>query len=616
MSTFYFCILVDRDSKNLFGGQPFGLEVPPGIDVDLLKEEIIKEAKIDVPTIRLEVWNGNDLREPDDGEEIPEGKELEARLRGFDFSVETRLRATSTVRLSEGSIVIARILPKIDVDVCTSGPSRPEGGEPRRKKRRCDEIVAKINALPAPSAAARPKNFGSYLLGPEQTPQPSKTYFLCNQPIDYQTIPLVLMHPVFGTFCHQIRTLQPTPEDSDSARTLADAMSRVYRDESDRRGRFRSWFTGTFNCDMETKVGPPTSGTAPRKLPESDGHVLVSNFVTLISQCKLEASRTSIDARYRAMMYFVKLFTASKASQDHVGHSCLPAILIVCEEACLEVIGVIMHPDGTVQAEPFMSLLLNCDWRNRDERGSIARFIGALRNFLKSLAVYYDHLAKGGVPPVSSTGHVTIRGAERRAPYPCQYTVLNKKKRVEFRYIELLFDGRMVFEAEELHSGRRVIVKFTQSYGEDAHRILDRNGTAPKLLGVDELHRGWKMITMELLSSDKWISLEELSMEVRQQYRVKVEKAILNLHEGGQVHGDVRACNLFVPKSGNGDDIQVKFIDFDEAGPPGKTKYPPCWNTVTVTRPDDVFEGSALKFTHDSFMMKQIFEGVSHRRAP
>ena len=271
-----------------------------------------------------------------------------------------------------------------------------------------------------------------------------------------------------------------------------------------------------------------------------------------------------------------------------------------------------MHPDGTVQAEPFISLLLNCDWRNQDQRGSIARFVGALRNFLKSCAEYYDHLAKGGVPPVSNSS-VTIRGAGRRAPYPCQFTLLDKKEMVEFRYIELLFEGRMVFEAEELHSGRRVIVKFAQRYGEDAHRVLDRDGVAPKLLGVDELPGGWKMITMELLSPDKWISLEELSKEMRQQYRDKIEKAVSNLHKDGQVHGDVRACNILVPKSGNENDIQVKIIDFDEAGPPGTTVYPPYWNTETVKRPDDVFEGSALQYAHDDFMVKQIMEGVSHK---
>ena len=271
-----------------------------------------------------------------------------------------------------------------------------------------------------------------------------------------------------------------------------------------------------------------------------------------------------------------------------------------------------MHPDGTVQAEPFMSLLLNCDWRNRDQRGSIARFIGALRNYLKSLEGYYDNLAKGGVPPVSNTGSVTIRGAERRAPYPCQYTSLNTKETVEFEYIELLFDGKMVFEAEELLSGQRVIVKFVQSYGEDAHRILDRDGAAAKLLGVDELPGGWKMITMELLSPEKWIWLEDLSKEARQQYRGKVEEAISNLHKGGQVHGDVRACNIFVPKSSNGNEIQIKFIDFDEAGPPGTTVYPPYWNTESVTRPAGVFEGSVLQYTHDDFMVKQIFD----RRAP
>jgi hypothetical protein len=186
--------------------------------------------------------------------------------------------------------------------------------------------------LPVPSTAGNPKNFRSYLLGENQTPQPSKAYFLYNQPINFRTIPLVLMYPVFGTFCDEILTMPPSVEDSDLTQSLAQDMSRIYDDESHWRGLFRAWFTQTYKYDMETKVGPATSDAAPpSKLPKSDGHVLVRNFIILISKCKHEATSTSHDTQYQAMMYFAKLFTASEALQDHLGHSYLPVILIVYE---------------------------------------------------------------------------------------------------------------------------------------------------------------------------------------------------------------------------------------------------------------------------------------------
>lgn len=111
------CILVDHDSKLSFGDQPFHVEVPLEIYVALLKKNIIEEAKINVPTYRLEVWDGNALKKRD-GEEIPQG-ELKKRLHDFDFSIETRLLATSKVRLSEGDIVIARV-PQNAGKSCTS----------------------------------------------------------------------------------------------------------------------------------------------------------------------------------------------------------------------------------------------------------------------------------------------------------------------------------------------------------------------------------------------------------------------------------------------------------------------------------------------------------------
>ena len=93
-------------------------------NVGLLKEKIVEKAKIDVPAPRLEVWNGNNLRENEDGEEIPEGEELEERLRSFDFSVKTRLRATSKIRLSEGDIVIVRAPPKAGTSRASTGIRR------------------------------------------------------------------------------------------------------------------------------------------------------------------------------------------------------------------------------------------------------------------------------------------------------------------------------------------------------------------------------------------------------------------------------------------------------------------------------------------------------------
>jgi tRNA A-37 threonylcarbamoyl transferase component Bud32 len=69
------------------------------------------------------------------------------------------------------------------------------------------------------------------------------------------------------------------------------------------------------------------------------------------------------------------------------------------------------------------------------------------------------------------------------------------------------------------------------------------------LLGFDDLVDDWKMVTMEYLSSENWVMLDELHQAKRQRYRDKVQEAVSKLHEAGQIHGDIRGANILVPRS-------------------------------------------------------------------
>lgn len=265
-----------------------------------------------------------------------------------------------------------------------------------------------------------------------------------------------------------------------------------------------------------------------------------------------------------------------------------------------------MHPDGTIQSEALTpALILNCDWRDHDQQTLIARFVMALRISLKSLNAYYDDLEKK--PKSIPSEIMKFCDHDHRAPHPHQYTTLGiAKEEVEFRYVKALFSNRLVFEVKECNSERTVIVKFTDHYNTGAHRALDEHGLAPRLLGYDELAGGWLMITMERLSKD-WIMLENLPQEKRQPYRKGVEDALDKLHKAGYVHGDVRAANILVQLSSS--ELEVKIIDFDEAGPADKATYPPFWNTE-ITRPADAVEGAHLQMAHDDFMVNEIFGEV------
>jgi hypothetical protein len=207
---------------------------------------------------------------------------------------------------------------------------------PKKQKTDGETLADNYSKLPAPSVAA--KNFKPYL-PMERSIQHSKVYFLCNRPIDYETIPLPLIHPVFGNFRKDFWTLVPDENDSAATRELAQEMCNVYDTEKARQESFVGWFSRTYKRDMQTKVGPPTSGSRQSSaLPETDGHGFTSdgNFVIFITEGKLEAGSGAL---YQTMVYWTKLYLASEDMQKHAGYSCLPAILIIYEGEryiCLE----------------------------------------------------------------------------------------------------------------------------------------------------------------------------------------------------------------------------------------------------------------------------------------
>ena len=285
----------------------------------------------------------------------------------------------------------------------------------------------------------------------------------------------------------------------------------------------------------------------------------------------------------------------------------------------MEALGIIVHPDGIVQTELLIPPMgLNCDWRDQRQRDSIARFIGALGNLLDTLETHYNDLSK--LPPSPNCDEYILRQKRKyRTPYPHQYTSVTGEI-IKFKYIEQIIEGRLLFEVEELPHGddeeaprqaRRTIIKFVQRYGRIAHEVLSQAGMAPELYGYEDLVDDWKMVAMECLPSSDWMMLEDLGREERRLYREEMEKAVSLLHSAGQIHGDIRACNILVPNSR--EKIMVKFLDFDESGPPETTTYPRYWNTESVQRPHDATEGLPLQFTHDTFMLNSILKGVGHK---
>lgn len=59
---------------------------------------------------------------------------------------------------------------------------------------------------------------------------------------------------------------------------------------------------------------------------------------------------------------------------------------------------------------------------------------------------------------------------------------------------------------------KKLLVKFTRTYGRDVHEHLASHKFAPELLGFNELRGGWKMIVMEYLEAPLWQDGSTLSV--------------------------------------------------------------------------------------------------------
>ncbi|PVF98512.1 hypothetical protein CPB86DRAFT_356865 [Serendipita vermifera] len=144
-------------------------------------------------------------------------------------------------------------------------------------------------------------------------------------------------------------------------------------------------------------------------------------------------------------------------------------------------------------------------------------------------------------------------------------------------YKERLSDHNLCFSASV--SSQTAFVKiFFGSYGLEVHRILAKEGMAPKLLGSLTDQHGPTMVVMEMLAKSEWISLDEFSQTPKWQepaVRLAISQRLWEiqkkLRDTDYVHGDMRPKNIMVKKS---DENVVILVGFDCAGRVGEAKYP------------------------------------------
>ncbi|KAF9644586.1 hypothetical protein BDM02DRAFT_3102661 [Thelephora ganbajun] len=250
----------------------------------------------------------------------------------------------------------------------------------------------------------------------------------------------------------------------------------------------------------------------------------------------------------------------------------------------------------------------------------LAKVFTSLRRARATLDEYYDGILHQGTTSANPQRNPLI---PRRCffPYPTKF----KEYRVgtgagsqftEFKYIDLpdADPANVTFFVQVKLSDRKLVVKFVDRYGVEAHEFMAKAGMAPQLLycglldGENDLRNGEVRVQGKLkhglyVGPLRMVVMEHVEPEKRPiDAREKTREAIEELHSAGFVFGDLREPNVMF--SGG----KALLIDFDWAGKVGEARYPRGLSTK-VKWPEEVesLERKLIETDHDLFMLDQLF---------
>ena len=256
----------------------------------------------------------------------------------------------------------------------------------------------------------------------------------------------------------------------------------------------------------------------------------------------------------------------------------------------------------------------------------LARVFYALRLAVAALDDYYDQISKDEQIPklVDNEPH------PRFFPYPTEFEEYTSNSSeaaqpnpTKFEYINLPSKAatNVTFIAEVESPNRKLVVKFVERYGVEAHDLLASKGMAPRLLycghldGKHDVRSGERRAQDSIKPGGLYVGpiqmvimdyIEGTTLDTRnppKDTRAGIQQAIRILHENGFVFGDLRAPNIMI----SGD--KTYLIDFDWSGKEGEARYPlHLSNKVDWPKQPPQLELEPIIKGHDLYMFDRLFE--------
>ncbi|KIK74259.1 hypothetical protein PAXRUDRAFT_791416, partial [Paxillus rubicundulus Ve08.2h10] len=473
----------------------------------------------------------------------------------------------------------------------------PFGGEPRV----VIEISSGTKAAKFPPSVYRPIEEGNLIqaarngflnLCPRQKPsssgQPSSfrtrqknaaKYIPCGRPCDSEeTIPVTLLHPVFGKFLDDCQTYEITAKDNAFIERMRQAMSCLYDEEG---GRIDKVDEALQSYGIHLTVSK-----IKKTGYEMDGDMSINGHRYVIAEFKNEAGNTSAEPYCQAVSYYLE---STRENAPKMPASAIPCFVLVVFGPHIVFAGGAWNLRPTVQilSAPLAFHFHSTDTQNKT---TAARHMGALRNALQSLKQYYESM-----PPASAITPTTSPGLPHLFPYPVSFASLVDDRQINFQYQNQPFEEKLLFFGTREDDGARICIKFVRRYSHEAHLLCASLECAPELLGFERIPGGWFMVVMDALSKD-YVPLSRSSLSASA--FTDIRKKLKDLHNGGFVHGDIRDTNILVNNNG-----KFMIVDFDWAGKINEARYPPYVNREDIWRPDGAIDGQIILTEHDDAML-------------
>lgn len=161
--------------------------------------------------------------------------------------------------------------------------------------------------------------------------------------------------------------------------------------------------------------------------------------------------------------------------------------------------------------------------------------------------------------------------------------------------------SKAVFQGTAMRSKYKmmydVVIKFTPTYCEDAHRKLAEKGRAPFLRFCERVASvGMYVVVMDYENGEHVDKPLQDKMHIEQ-----LREAVGALHDANYVHGDLREPNVLITADG------LKIIDFDWCGEDGVARYPAHISLVPdLGWHEGVSRGGLIRKDHDEHMFGRL----------